>query len=88
MQLVSQYKIMRTLDTVCADFNDWPSRWMGVDEDLAYGKKLLEIFRPFAEQITTSDLSERSLKKHIDNLWLLGGDVCRDCKLDCVSAYH
>jgi len=30
-----------TLRELSPDFDEWPERWMGVKEDLEYGKKLL-----------------------------------------------
>jgi hypothetical protein len=59
------------------DFYDWPHRWMGVDEDLAYGEKLLKHFEPFVFEITTGQLAKKTKKKHIDNLWLAGGELIR-----------
>lgn len=68
---------MTKFETLSPDFEDWPHRWMGVKEDLAYGKKLLEEFRPFAEYLSSSGLSDKTIKKHLTNLWLLGGELIR-----------
>ncbi len=68
---------MTKLKILSPDFENWPHSWMGVDEDLAYGKKLLEEFRPFAEYLISSGLSDKTIKKHLTNLWLLGGELIR-----------
>jgi len=68
---------MSKLETLSPDFEDWPRRWMGVEEDLAYGKKLLEEIRPFAEHLFSSGLTDKTIKKHLANLWLLGGELVR-----------
>lgn len=68
---------MTNFETLSPDFEEWPHRWMGVDEDLVYGKKLLEEFRPFAEHLVSSGLSDKTIKKHLTNLWLLGGELIR-----------
>jgi len=34
--------------------------------------------RPFAIHLAQSNLSEKTIKKHYDNLWLLGGEIIRD----------
>jgi len=77
---------MTKFETLSPDFEDWPHDWMGVDEDLAYGKKLLEEIRPFAEHLTSSGLTDKTIKKHLTNLWLLGGELIRTVSLD--EEYH
>lgn len=47
------------------DFNNWPSSWMGVREDLDFGRKLLPYFAGFlqvlyAEGLTRSVLNNSS----------------------------
>jgi hypothetical protein len=37
----------------------------------------VEIFTPFLLQLLGSTLSSKTLCKHRDNLWLLGGDIIR-----------
>jgi len=38
---------------------------------------LLEIISPLAEHITQSSLTNKTVDKHLDNLWLLGGEIIR-----------
>jgi hypothetical protein len=35
-------------------------------------------FRPFIEHLAASSLSPKTIRRHMDNLWLLGGDIIRD----------
>lgn len=72
---------MNKLTELCPDFEEWPKRWMGDDEDLAYGIKLLEVFRPFCEHLVALDESIRSKKNDLDNIWLLGGEIIRDVSI-------
>ena len=51
---------------------------MGDDRDLLPGQKLVECFTPFLLNLAQSGLSKRTIQKHIDNLWLLGGEFIRD----------
>ena len=51
---------------------------MGVEQDLPPGEQLLACFRPFIEQLASSSLSPKTIRKHVDNLWLLGGEIIRD----------
>ena len=68
---------MNKFETLCPDFEEWPSKWMGLNDDLIYGKKLLEEIRPFVEQLVYSELTDKTIKKHLENLWLLGGEIIR-----------
>ena len=50
---------------------------MGLEKDLLPGKKLVACFRPFLEELAVSDLSPKTIRKHVDNLWALGGEIIR-----------
>ena len=66
------------LEHYCRDLNDWPRSWMGLEKDLPPGERLIAQFRPFLEYLATSDLSSKTIQKHVDNLWALGGEFIRD----------
>ena len=51
---------------------------MGWEKDLPPGEKLVACFRPFLEDLVTSDLSPKTIQKHVNNLWALGGEIIRD----------
>ncbi len=55
---------------------------MGFEKDLPPGEKLVACFRPFLEYLAASGLSPKTLRKHIDNLWVLGGEIIRDLNED------
>ena len=55
---------------------------MGIDKDLPPGEKLVACFRPFLEGLVASDLSPKTIQKHVDNLWALGGEIIRDLHED------
>lgn len=50
---------------------------MGLEKDLPAGEQLVACFRPFLEQLVASDLSPKTIQKHVDNLWALGGEIIR-----------
>lgn len=50
---------------------------MGWEKDLPPGEKLVACFRPFLEDLVASDLSPKTIQKHVDNLWALGGEIIR-----------
>jgi hypothetical protein len=55
---------------------------MGVEKDLPPGEQLLTLFRPFLESLAASDLSPKTIQKHVDNMWALGGEFIRDLHSD------
>jgi len=67
---------------LCPDIDEWPNRWEGFPEDVVYGRGLVEEIRPFIEHLIGSGLNRKTIKRHIDNLWLLGGELIRDLNDD------
>jgi hypothetical protein len=55
---------------------------MGLEKGLPPGEQLLLLFRPFLEYLATSDLSPKTIQKHIDNMWALGGEFIRELHSD------
>ena len=51
---------------------------MGEEKDLPVGRQLVEYFMPFLLHLTQSSLSKRTIHNHVDNMWLLGGEIIRD----------
>lgn len=70
-----------TLRELSPDFDEWPERWMGMKEDLEYGKKLLPYMEGFLNELIKRDLSRKTLKNHIDNTWLLGGSIIKEVSI-------
>ena len=55
---------------------------MGWEKDLPPGERLVACFRPFLEHLVGSDLSRRTIQNHVDNVWMLGGEIIRDLNED------
>ena len=51
---------------------------MGLEKDLPPGEELVACFRPFIEHLASSSLSSKTIRRHVDNLWILGGEIIRD----------
>jgi hypothetical protein len=66
------------LPAYCKDLADWPRSWMGFEKDIPPGEKMVACFRPFIEYLIGLDLSRKTVRKHVDNLWVLGGEIIRD----------
>jgi hypothetical protein len=55
---------------------------MGLEKDLPPGEQLITLFRPFLEYLAASELSPKTIQKHLDNIWALGGEFIRDLHYD------
>jgi hypothetical protein len=66
----------------CRDLSEWPERWMGEEKDLPPGRRLVLYFMPFLLHLVESGLSKRTIQNHVDNMWLLGGEIIRDVNQD------
>lgn len=55
---------------------------MGVEKDVPPGEALVACFRPFIEHLASSNLSPKTIRRHVGNLWLLGGEIIRDLNYD------
>ena len=93
MRLISKQKTSRInrdaqpaatvdLSVYCRNLDRWPRSWMGVEKDVPPGEELVACFLPFIEHLAFSSLSPKTIRRHIDNLWLLGGEIIRDLNFD------
>jgi hypothetical protein len=64
------------------DLDNWPRSWMGLDKDLPPGTELVACLRPFIAHLASSSLSPKTIRRHVDNLWMLGGEIIRDLNYD------
>jgi hypothetical protein len=54
----------------------WPHTWQIDDGDLRYGEQLLEELKPFVMYlIGVEKLARSTVRRHLDNLFLLGGEL-------------
>ena len=60
------------------DLDQWPRSWMGWEKDLPPGEELVACFRPFIAHLASSDLAPKTIRRHADNLWRLGGRIITD----------
>ena len=70
------------ISAYCRDLDRWPRSWMGLEKDLPPGERLVVCLRPFIEHLAGSTLSRKTIRRHVDNLWLLGGEIIRDLNED------
>jgi hypothetical protein len=66
------------LAAYCPDLDQWPTSWMYEERDVVSGRQMVECFKPFLRHLLSGGLSRKTLRRHRDNLWLLGGVLIRD----------
>ena len=75
--------ISKNLKAYCQDIYEWPNSWKIDKPDIATGEKVLHsVFRPFLEFLISKKLTMRTIKRHIDNIWLLGGEIIGRVNMD------
>lgn len=62
---------------LCPDLPQWPQRWQVEPNDLLIGNQIVEAFRPFLRHLIRRGLAPKTLRRHRDYLWLLGGELIR-----------
>ena len=62
---------------LCPDLPQWPQRWHIESSDIAVGERIVEAFKPFLRHLIRKGLAPKTLKRHRDHLWMLGGELIR-----------
>jgi hypothetical protein len=57
------------------DLQNWPTSWRFEDEDIPPGHALPEVFTPFLHHLLTQGYARKTLNRHRDHLWMLGGHL-------------
>lgn len=68
---------MAALDRLCPDLAEWPLSWQIEEDDVAIGQCIIETLKPFLYDLLRQQLADRTLSRHRDHLWMLGGEVIR-----------
>lgn len=64
-------------DQLLATTADWPESWKRSDRDVPFGREIVRALRPFLDDLATSGLAYRTVRRHADNTWRLGGEIVR-----------
>ena len=51
---------------------------MGFEEDVLPGEQIVACLLPFLHHLASSSLAPKTIRRHVDSLWLLGGEIIRD----------
>ena len=66
-----------SLDSLFQRMDEWPASWAGFPEDVPVGHRLVAILRPFLARLHAQGLGAKTLRAHLNNLWVIGGEVIR-----------
>jgi hypothetical protein len=64
-----------SFDPCIERINQWPDSWKRSEQDVYIGKIIVKEFVSFLEHLADHGYHEKSLRKHFNNLWLLGGEI-------------
>ena len=70
------------LRNYCPDLDRWPGSWAYEARDIPHGLRIVECFKPFLRELLARSLSRPTLRRHRDNIWVLGGEVIRRLQMD------
>jgi hypothetical protein len=62
---------------LCPDLDTWPESWRYDDADIATGKRIVQCFTSFLTRLLEQPLAMKTLRRHRDHLWMLGGEIIR-----------
>jgi hypothetical protein len=65
------------LRQACPDLDNWPQSWRYDEVDIAVGQQIVEILTPFLLHLLDQRLARKTVSRHRDNLWVLGGELIR-----------
>jgi hypothetical protein len=70
------------LRACCPDLDQWPRSWAYEARDVPPGVALVDCFMPFLRALLTLPLSRTTVRRHRDNIWVLGGEVISRLQMD------
>ena len=80
--LPAQQATADPLQSYCPDLDQWPGSWAYEPRDIPPGRRMVECFKPFLREMLALPLSRTTLRRHRDNIWVLGGEVIRRVQMD------
>jgi hypothetical protein len=75
--IIGDAEVDAALLALCPDLPQWPQRWQIESSDIAVGQRIVEAFKPFLHHLIRKGLAPKTLRRHRDHLWMLGGELIR-----------
>ena len=57
--------------------DNWPRSWHYDQADIAVGQQIVDVLTPFLLNLLDQGLARKTVSRHRDNLWVLGGELIR-----------
>ena len=80
--LPAQQATADPLQSYCPDLDQWPGSWAYEPRDIPSGLRMVECFKPFLRELLALSMSRKTLHRHRDNIWVLGGEIIRRVQID------
>lgn len=65
------------VDALLARMDAWPTSWAGIAKDEGVGRNLTDLMRLFVLSLVQRHLAPKTIRRHLDNLWVIGGEIIR-----------
>jgi len=75
--IVAHEASAQALALYCPDLDHWAQSWLVEERDLVPGQRIVEFFKPFLLHLLAQGLASKTMRRHYDHLWMLGGEVIR-----------
>lgn len=72
--ILTPYDAQR-LRQACPDLHEWPRSWHVEPADIDIGQQIVAVLTPFLLHLLDQGLARATVRRHRDNLWLLGGEI-------------
>jgi hypothetical protein len=56
----------------------WPRNWRGTDDDIPICEGIVAVMKPFIEHLCAHGFTHKTVRTHLDNCWVIGGEIIRD----------
>jgi len=73
---------MKSASQLIESMSEWPESWAIDEADVQKGLEIVAVLAPFAESLVNRGLALSTIRRHINNLWLLGGEIIREINFD------
>jgi hypothetical protein len=70
------------LEKPTKDMERWPKSWAGFDSDVPIAKEMVEVMRRFLMAMVEDQLAYTTINRHMNGLWLLGGEIIYHVNMD------
>ena len=75
---VKRIRTMKSTSNIFEKQTEWPDSWAFDDADVEKGREITVVLQAFTKSLIALGLAPNTVRRHVNNLWLLGGEIIRD----------